>query len=333
MYSRGKKALQAKPPQKQFVIFGMPHQHHSHDGHDHSHAHALPSGNAGRAFVLGIALNSIYVIAEFTTGYLQSSLSLMSDAGHNATDVLSLLLSLFGFRMMKVLPNASYTYGYRKVSILVSLINAIMLVVIVGFIIVEGIHRLSHPVAVPGITVSIIAAAGVAVNGISAWLFMKDRHSDINVKGAYLHLLADALVSAAVVLGGVLIWLTNAQWIDTALSFIVALVILRSGWGLLKDSLRLTLDGIPVNIDAKKIRELILKFPEVKGVHHLHIWALSSNQNALTAHIVLDISNLSQFDRIKKEIKHELVHANIHHATLEPEISTCSELTCERHSS
>jgi cobalt-zinc-cadmium efflux system protein len=294
-------------------------------GHDHDHGHSHAVTNVNAAFVTGILLNTLFVILEFLVGYLQSSLALMTDAGHNATDVISLLLSLFAFRLLRVKATEEYSYGYKKASILISLFNAILLILVVGVIFYEGVRRLYQPVQLPGLTISLVALAGVAVNGISAYLFTRQKDHDINIKGAYLHLLADALVSLAVVVGGVLIWLTGFGWIDTALSFIVGIVILKSTWSLLNDSIRMALDGTPKNIDVGRVREIILRYEEVVDVHHIHIWAISSRQNAMTAHLVLEDRNLSHFSAVKQRIKHDLEHAGIDHVTFEVELKECEE--------
>ncbi len=197
--------------------------------------------------------------------------------------------------------------------------NAIILLFTVGAIIYGGIHRLKHPQPVQGNAVSIVAFIGIFINSISAWLFFKDKGKDINVKGAYLHLMADAIVSLGVVIAGIIIFYTQWFWIDTAVSFVIAIVVLVSTWRLLTDSITLTLDGVPKEINIGKVEETILKFKEIKSVHHIHIWALSSNQNALTAHLIIEKTNLANFEKIKLRIKHELEHLNINHATLEVE--------------
>jgi cobalt-zinc-cadmium efflux system protein len=292
-------------------------QHHHHDGHAHE------VSDVTRAFVWGIVLNAAYVLIEFGIGWWNSSLALITDAGHNATDVLSLLLSLFAFRMLKVKATEHYTYGLKKSTILASLMNAILLVVAVGAVFYAGIERLQRPVSLPGLQISLVALAGVVVNACSAFLFFRGKDSDINIRGAYLHLLSDALVSLAVVIGGVLIWYTRFAWIDAVLSFLVGLIILRSTWSLLNDSIRLALDGIPRGIELEKIREVIQKHPEVVNVHHIHVWAISSRQNAMTAHLVLTENDISLFADLKHRIKHELEHLNVHHVTLEVELQEC----------
>jgi len=295
---------------------------HKHE-HSHSHTHAITSVN--KAFIVGIVLNTLYIAAEFTIGYLQSSLSLMTDAGHNATDVFSLVLSLFAFRLLRVKATETYTYGFKKASILISLFNAVLLVLAVIFIIYEGISRIDRIVELPGLTISIVALIGVGVNAVSALLLFRDKEHDINIKGAYLHLMADALVSLAVVIGGIIIYYTGLTWIDTVLSFLIAAVILKSSWSLLQESLRLALDGTPRQVDLQKVREVILEEPLVTDVQHIHVWAISSRQNAMTAHLLIPEHRISQFNERKAHLKHELEHLNIHHTTFEIDTETASE--------
>jgi len=297
----------------------MAHQHE----HSHSHTHAITSVN--KAFIVGIVLNTLYIAAEFTIGYLKSSLSLMTDAGHNATDVFSLVLSLFAFRLLRVKATETYTYGFKKASILISLFNAVLLVLAVIFIIYEGISRMDRIVELPGLTISIVALIGVGVNAVSALLLFRDKEHDINIKGAYLHLMADALVSLAVVIGGIIIYYTGLTWIDTVLSFLIAAVILKSSWSLLQESLRLALDGTPRQVDLQKVREVILEEPLVTDVQHIHVWAISSRQNAMTAHLLIPENSVSQFNERKAHLKHELEHLNIHHTTFEIDTETGSE--------
>ncbi|MFP5040968.1 cation diffusion facilitator family transporter [Parasediminibacterium sp. JCM 36343] len=305
------------------------HEHnHTHD-HDHSHGHHHHEvTNINTAFIVGIILNTAFVIVELVIGYSSSSLALISDAGHNATDVFSLILSMFAFKLAKSKATPKYTYGYKRATILNSLFNAILLLIVTGGIIWEGFYRLEYPVHVQGKLISIIAFAGIFVNGISAWLFFKDKESDINIKGAYLHLLSDMLVAFGVVVAGVVIYFTNWFWIDTAISFVIAVIILISTWQLLADSIRLALDGVPRDIDMKKVEATLLKFAEVKNVHHIHVWALSSKQNALTAHLVIE-DDFSAFEKRKHQIKHALEHLGIQHATFEIETAICQESLCE----
>jgi len=300
--------------------------HHHEDAHGHSHTHEIT--NVNTAFIIGIALNSLFVITELVFGFSTSSLALISDAGHNATDVLSLLLSLFAFKMMKVKASEKYSYGYKKVSILVSLVNAVFLIGTTFIIFYEGIRRINEPVAIQGKLISIIALAGVLINVISAWLFFRGKEKDINVRSAYLHLLSDALVAFGVVITGIIIYFTNWFWLDTAISFVIGIIILVATWNLLNESIRLNLDGVPRNIEMEKVKAIILKFPQIANVHHIHIWPLSSSENAMTAHLVLKENDLEKFEGIKQQLKHELEHYNIHHTTFEVEANACKDDSC-----
>ena len=287
--------------------------------HSHHHEHTVPA-NVNTAFVVGISLNFLFVLIEVVMGLSSHSLSLLSDAGHNLADVGSLALSLFAFRLLKIKPNASYTYGYRKTSILVSLFNAMLLMVSIGAIAYEAIHRLFQPETLPGLTIAWVAAIGIIINTITALLFLRDKDKDLNIKSAYLHLLSDAVVSLGLVAGGIIIFYTHWFWIDSVLSIVVALVILISTWHLLADSIRLSMDGVPSDIKPDEIKALALKMEGVKGLHHIHIWALSTIENALTAHLVLqqDITQEKE-QKIKMELKHQFEHLHIHHITLETE--------------
>ena len=295
--------------------------------HHHEHNHQLISLN--KAFIIGITLNIAFVIVEFGVGFYYNSLGLLSDAGHNLGDVASLVLAMLAFRLQKVHPNSRYTYGYKKSTILVSLLNAVILLVAVGIIIAESIDKLFHPVSVDGSAIAWTAGVGVVINALTAWLFMKDKDKDLNVKGAYLHMAADALVSVGVVASGIIITYTGWSIIDPIIGLGIAVVIIVSTWGLLHDSLRLSLDGVPVGIDAQKIQQIIMEQPGVENCHHLHIWALSTTETALTAHIVID--NITQLEEVKQHIKEALEEAGIHHATLEfeDERTTYCKECCE----
>ena len=275
------------------------------ESHHHEHNHQLISLN--KAFIIGITLNIAFVIVEFGVGFYYNSLGLLSDAGHNLGDVASLVLAMLAFRLQKVHPNSRYTYGYKKSTILVSLLNAVILLVAVGIIIAESVDKLFHPVSVDGSAIAWTAGVGVVINALTAWLFMKDKDKDLNVKGAYLHMAADALVSVGVVVSGIIITYTGWSIIDPIIGLGIAVVIIVSTWGLLHDSLRLSLDGVPVGIDAQKIQQLIMEQPGVENCHHLHIWALSTTETALTAHIVID--NITQLEEVKQHIKEALEEA------------------------
>lgn len=286
--------------------------------HSHQHSHAINAESLNKAFIIGIVLNLAFVVIEFAAGFWFDSLALLSDAGHNLSDVVSLVLALLAFRLAKVKANERYTYGYKKSTILVSLLNAVILLVAVGAIVIESIHKLSNPAVVPGGAIAWVAGVGVLINTFTAFLFMKDKEKDLNVKGAYLHMAADALVSVGVLVAGIVISRTGWYIIDPIIGLIVAVVILISTWNLLHDSLRLTLDGVPTSIDSQKVVEAIRALPGVDDVHHIHIWAISTTENALTAHIVLKQPEGMQ--EVKHLIRYRLEDFGIGHATLEFEV-------------
>ena len=285
---------------------------------EHNHQHTPVITNLNRAFIIGITINLLYVVIEFVAGLYLDSLALITDAGHNLTDVASLALAMLAFRLAKVKSNEKFTYGYRKSTILVSLINSVVLFVAIGGILWESIGRLHNPVEVQGAPIAMVAGIGILINAISAFLFFKEKESDLNIKGAYLHLMADAAVSLGVVVSGLLILFFQLYWLDLVVSFAIVAVIFHSTWNLFKDSLTLTLDGVPRGI---KFDEVVAEIKQVEGVidvHHLHVWAISSSQNAMTAHIIVACdTNMETQNRIKNTIKHELEHVNIQHATLE----------------
>ena len=289
----------------------------SHE-HSHQHSHTINAESLNKAFIIGIVLNLVFVVIEFAAGFWFDSLALLSDAGHNLSDVVSLVLALLAFRLAKVKANERYTYGYKKSTILVSLLNAVILLVAVGAIVIESIHKLNNPAVVPGGAIAWVAGVGVLINAFTAFLFMKDKEKDLNVKGAYLHMAADALVSVGVLVAGIVISRTGWYIIDPIIGLIVAVVILISTWNLLHDSLRLTLDGVPTSIDSQKVVKAIRALPGVDDVHHIHIWAISTTENALTAHIVLKQPEGMQ--EVKHLIRHRLEDFGIGHATLEFEV-------------
>ncbi|KAA6327776.1 Cadmium cobalt and zinc/H(+)-K(+) antiporter [termite gut metagenome] len=291
----------------------MSHEHHHHQ---HVNAHSL-----NKAFAVGIALNLVFVFTEFGAGFLFDSLALLSDAGHNLSDVVSLVLALLAFRLGKVKANNRYTYGYKKSTILVSLLNAVILLVAVGGILVESINKLQHPQEVSGTSIAWVAGIGVVINGFTAFLFLKEKEKDLNIKGAYLHMAADALVSIGVLVAGIVINYTGWYIIDPIIGIGIVVVILISTWGLLHDSIRLSLDGVPVGIDREKVMQLLMKTEGVKDVHHLHIWAISTTEIALTTHIVAD--DMNKMEDVKHYIRHEMEHYGISHVTLEFESKDC----------
>lgn len=307
------------------------HDHSGHEGHHHHHSVVLTNVNS--AFVIGIVLNFVFVIVEAVYGLLIHSLSLLADAGHNLADVGALGLSLLAFKLVKVKGNEKYTYGYRKTSILVALFNGMVLMVSIGAIIYEGIHRFFNTEQVQGLTISVVAGIGIVVNFTSAIIFRRDKDKDLNIKSAYLHLMADAAVSAGLVIGGIIIHYTGWYWVDPALSIIVAVIILFSTWRLLVDSLRLSLDGVPENVAMDDVKQAAEKIPGVKNLHHIHVWAISTTENALTAHLVLkNDTTVQQEQHIKEDLRHRLLHLNIHHVTLETEREndTCAVQACDK---
>lgn len=294
---------------------------HNHD-HSHHHDHAVKIDHLNRAFIWGIVLNITFVVVETAAGLFSGSLALLTDAGHNLSDVASLALALLAFKLTKASSNRTYTYGYKRSTILVSFFNAVILFAAIGFIVYEAIERmLTRPEPVPGGTIIWVALTGIAINGFTAWLFMKDKEKDLNVKGAYLHMAVDALVSLGVVVSGAIIYYTGWYWLDSVVSLAIAVVILIGTWGLFKDSLRLEMDGVPKDMDIEKIHTELLKAEGVIGVHHVHVWALSTTENALTAHLVIAPSAIDSFDKIKLDLRHRLEHLEISHSTFEPEFS------------
>jgi cobalt-zinc-cadmium efflux system protein len=296
--------------------------------HNHSH-HNHTVSNINKAFIIGIVLNAAFVVVEFATGIYTNSLALLSDAGHNLSDVATLILSLFAFKIAKRKATERYTYGFHKGTILASLVNAVILLIAVGSIGWEAIQRFMHPKETQGKIISIVAAIGIVVNGVSALVFFRNKEKDLNVKGAYLHLFADMLVSVGVVIAGIIIFYTNIKWIDPLISLLIMLVVLYSTWGLLAESLRLSLDAVPADINVEKIRAETLKIKGVKEIHHIHVWAMSTTRNAMTAHLILEENlNPKQIAEIKHTLKHELEHLNIQHVTLETESVNCKEKDC-----
>ncbi|MDE6446561.1 MAG: cation diffusion facilitator family transporter [Alistipes sp.] len=284
-------------------------------GHLHRHHHRISSLN--KAFLIGIALNVSFVAVEFLAGLWYGSMGLLSDAGHNLSDVASLLLAMLAFRLAQAQPTARYTYGYKKSTVLISLFNSLILLIAVGVIIAESVRRMVHPQPIPGGVIVWTAGIGVLVNGFTAWLFMKDRRRDLNVRGAYLHMIADALVSVGVVISGVVIMHTGWTVIDPIVGLLVAVVIVASAWSLTRDSLRLSLDGVPAGIDVADLERRMTAVEGVEAVHHIHVWALSTTENALTAHVVL--SDPCLLVCVKPRLRELLAEAGIVHATLECE--------------
>lgn len=296
----------------------------------HHHHHHVMTATAGRALIIGIVLNLLFVVIEVVMGLAYNSLGLLSDAGHNLSDVFGLILAFLAFKLAQVAPNRQYTYGYRKSTILVSLANAIILLLAVGAIILESVRKLQTPEPVDGAAISWTAGAGIVVNGLTAWMLMSGRKDDLNMKGAFLHMVADTLVSIGVLLSGIVITYTGFTIIDPIISLVIAVVILFSTWSLLTDSVRLSMDGVPRNVDMDAVSRALVAEDGVVSVHHLHVWAMSTTENALTAHIV--VRDMSGMEELKHRIKERLAHEGIAHATLEFETGdACNEKNCDCH--
>ncbi len=301
----------------------------NHEGHSHNHAPEITSLNT--AFIVGIILNLGYVFIQVFIGLSVKSLSLLSDAGHNFLDVAGLALAMLAFKLSKSKSTGKFTYGYKKASILVSLLNAVLLLISIGAIGYEAIFRFQHPEPIPGKIIAIVSAIGIFINGISAFMFFRDKDRDMNVKSAFLHLAADALVSLALVVGGIIIFYTGFYWIDPLLSLVVCAVIIASTWSLLRDSLHLSLDGVPRGIDIEKIKTEIMSISGVGDFHHVHVWAMSTTENALTAHVFIkDTTEKAEVEKIKTNIKLELEHFNIRHSTIEVDF-TAHHDDCANH--
>jgi cobalt-zinc-cadmium efflux system protein len=294
--------------------------------HDHHHTLLVkPSFTLGKAFFVAIVLNLLFVVAEFLAGFFYNSVGLISDAAHNLGDVASLLLAWLAFKLAKASTRTNYTYGFKKSTILVALTNAIILLFTVGVIIVKSISKFYYPSPVEGGVIAWVAGVGVVVNVATALLFLQDKEKDINIKGAYLHMMADAIVSVGVVISGVVILFTGWNILDPIIGLLIAIVVLFSTWNLLRDSIRLSLDGVPANVDVENIKSEISNHPEVESMHHLHIWAISTTETALTVHVVL--RNLVNMEKVKHELKQMLAKHLISHVTIEVETteSKCEE--------
>ena len=293
------------------------HAHDDHEhAHDHGHAHAPPSNN--KAFAIGITLNAAFVVAEVVYGLSANSLALLSDAGHNLSDVFGLLIAWGAIHLGKSLPTKHRTYGLRRSSILAALVNAVVLLVVVGGITWEAVKRFAHPAIVEADTVMWVAAAGIAVNTISALLFMAGRKHDLNIKGAFLHMAGDAAISAGVVVAGLVIRATGWHWLDPAVSIAIGILIVWGTWGLLRESVNLAMDAVPEGIDLRSVEKYLAALPGVQSVHDLHIWGMSTTEAALTVHLVMPC--LPESDKFLDGICHDLRHDfDIGHVTVQLE--------------
>jgi cobalt-zinc-cadmium efflux system protein len=294
--------------------------------HDHAHgARSHAQAEFGRAFAIGIALNTAFVLLEAGYGLVAGSMALLADAGHNLSDVLGLLIAWAGAELSKRPPSRQFTYGLKGSSILAALVNAIILLVAIGAIVVEAMRRLFQPEPVSGEAVMVVASVGILINGVTAWLFARGRHADLNIRGAYFHMAADAGVSAAVVVAGALIVWLQLPWIDSVASIAVALVILWGTYGLLRDSLLMALGAAPPGMNLGEVERELASLPGVERVHDLHVWNMSTTEAALTAHLIMPAGfpgdDFLHFAAGRME---ELFH--IHHTTLQ--IETVEEGDC-----
>ncbi len=265
---------------------------HSHDGehpsHDHAgHAHSHAPQDFGRAFLIAVGLNTAFVVIEAAFGFIANSTALIADAGHNLSDVLGLVVAWIAAILARRAPTPRLTYGLRNASILAALINAVLLLLAAGAIALEAVERLAHPEPVKSLTVIVVATIGIVINGFTAWLFMGGRNTDINIRGAYLHMVADALVSVGVVIGGVVILFTGLLWVDPAISLFIVAVIVWGTWGLLRESTAMSLAAVPRGIDPARVREFLTRCAGVASIHDLHIWPISTTETALTTHLVM----------------------------------------------
>lgn len=282
--------------------------------------HMDARGKLNAAFIAGIALNAIYVAVEAVYGFLYDSMGLLSDAGHNLSDVASLVIAMVAFRLMTHKPDIRHTYGYKKFTVQASFINALLLYAAVGAILVGAISKLMHPTAVNGDTIAWVAATGVVVNGVTAWLFIKDKNRDMNVKAAYLHMAADPLVSLGVVVSGIVIHFTGWYVLDPIVGIVIALVIAWSTRGLLAESTRLSIDAVPKSVDMNALERAILSVDGVKSIHHLHVWPLSTTEVAMTVHVI--ITDVNRLNYIIASVRSKSRQHGVSHPTVEAETET-----------
>jgi cobalt-zinc-cadmium efflux system protein len=300
---------------------------HHHAGHGHGHHHGHHHGDPqhqGRAFIIAITLNSVFVAVEFIYGFIANSTALMADAGHNLSDVLGLVLAYGAMLLARKPPSQRYTYGLRGSSILAALGNAMLLFVACGAIGWEALQRLANPPTVVSTTVMWVAGLGIVVNGLSAWLFMKGSQGDLNIRGAYLHMVADAAVSLGVVLSGVLMLYTGWFLVDPLMSLVIVAVILWSSWALLRESVQLALNAVPPHIDPAAVAQHLRAMPGVADIHDLHVWALSTTDNALTVNLVMPAGHPG--DAALAHISQQLrTQFGVQHSTLQVMLSASQQ--------
>lgn len=289
---------------------------------EYSHSYNYNS-KLSTAFRTGITINILFIVAEALAGYLSNSMALMADAGHNLSDVLSLVFSWIAVILSQKKPTLKFTYGFRRSTILIALVNTILLLLAVSFILFETLHRIKNPLDINADSVIIVAAIGIGVNGFTAWLFMKDNKKDLNIRSAFLHFVADTLVSSGVVVAGILLLLTGIRWIDSVVSFAIIGVILYGSYKLLIDSVNLALDAVPENVKIEHVREYLLGLREVGGVHDLHIWSLGTTTTALTVHLTTtEQTDINFITSIQRKL---LDQFDIEHSTIQVEYGSMDD--------
>jgi cobalt-zinc-cadmium efflux system protein len=306
------------------------HDHHHHDHHGHLHGlggHTHAPANFNKAFIIGIGLNVSFVVIESVYGVFANSLALLADAGHNLSDVLGLVLAWVATILVQKKPSQNFTYGFRSSSILAAMANSIFLFVAIGGVAWEALLRFRSPPEVASNVVMAVAAVGILINGITAYLFASGSKGDLNIRGAYLHMLADALVSVGVVIAGFLMMKTGLNWIDPLVSLIVSFVILKGTWNLFRDSAKLALNAVPNGIDQQEVYKFLKSKKGVQEVHDLHIWAMSTTENALTAHLIIPTGHPGDnfLYHLGLELKSKF---QIHHPTLQIEIGSDPDHPC-----
>ncbi len=308
---------------------------HHHHNHSHSHHHHHDTQNYGRLFAIGVLLNISYVALEAFYGWQSGSLALLADAGHNLSDVAGLLLAWIGVAAGKLKPNVRHTFGWKKMSIFASFINAVILLFAMLALAWEAISRFNEPVALQATTVIWVAGFGVVINGITAWMFIKGSKEDLNIKGAFLHMAADALVSLAVVISGLVYLKWQFSWLDPAMSLLVALVVIVGTWSLFKSALHLMFDGVPESIDVEAIANYFNNHPEIESFHDLHVTAISTSENSFSIHVVK-----RQGGQNNEDLLHDLISAmqqqfQVSHVTIQiesqPYSATCKSRHCTEH--
>jgi cobalt-zinc-cadmium efflux system protein len=304
------------------------HHHHGghavHSHHDHNGGHGHMPTNFSRAFALGIALNITYILVEVIYGLLAGSMALLADAGHNLSDVLGLVVAWAGAELGKRPPSKRFTYGLGGSSILAALLNGLFLLVACGAIALAAVERFSSPSPIASTTVIIVASIGIVINFGTAMLFVRGQKEDINIRGAFLHMMADAAVSAGVVVGGIVIYFTGLNWIDPLISLLIVALIFWSTWGLLTEAVRMSLAGVPRNIDVEKVQSYLASLPGVQAIHDLHIWPMSTSETAMTAHLLLPEGHPGKgfLGEIQKQMMHRF---SIHHTTIQIEVDDGEE--------